>query len=138
MKKPLATVSMALAFMMAAALSAFCANVTGGVSGPSFHSPAGILVSFGNPPGEVLAQAGSGSDEGIDDPQSFMRRLVADGVLTPGGGAEDSQTVGRDSGNEHRNQGDPSGDQGADPPEGGGCKNGNHVGNKHCVPSPSE
>src|ERR1700731_417609 len=91
MKKLLTMVLMALAFVTASAISAFCANVTGEVSGLSCRPLSGVQLSLANPSIQVLAQAGSDSGYRVRDQESDTHALVSDGLLKPGGGAEDRQ-----------------------------------------------
>ena len=127
MNNKLATVSMTSAFIVAGALSASCANVTTAISSFSFWSEFQVQLSFADSTVAASSRAGSiPHDASVDDPESETTTLVSDGLLRSGGGVADSQTG--DSNDKAR---------GFQAPE-GRCKNGNHVGNKHCIPSPSE
>jgi hypothetical protein len=117
---------MVLAFVATAAVSAFCKNV--GASSPLSI----VRLSFANPPVQMLAQARADSDDQAINPETSTNSLVSDGLQKPGG--EDSQAgANSKSSNDKTEKADKD-----DPPATGRCKNGQHVGNKHCVPSPSE
>jgi hypothetical protein len=127
-KKLLTAVSIALVFITATAASGFCTDVGAEASKPIsiFH------VSFANPPLQVLAQAHSDSGDEVSNSRSDTNTLVSDGLLEPR--TEDSQAnADGKSDNDKAEKVDKD-----DPPATGRCKNGKHVGNKHCVPSPSE
>ena len=128
MKKLLTTVSIALVFITAAAVSGFCTDLGAEASSPISE----LNASFANPPLQLLAQARSDSGDEVSNPQSNTNTLVSDGLLRPE--EEDSQASADgkfDNDKAEKAEKD-------DPPAPGRCKNGNHVGNKHCVPSPSE
>ena len=131
MKRLLRVFTMALTLVTAAAVSAFCANVAGDVSGPL----SGVHLSFARPSVQVLAQAGSNSGDGARNPQSEMQPLVSDGLLKPGGGAEGPQANDNSKSNQDDNNLSGSANAAADA---GHCKHGKHKGNKHCPPSPSQ
>jgi hypothetical protein len=133
-KKLLTTVSIALVFIMAAAVSGFCTDLGTEASSPiselnaSFANP----PLHANPPLQLLAQARSDSGDEVSNPQSNTNTLVSDGLLRPGGEDSQASADGKfDNDKVEKSEKD-------DPPAPGRCKNGNHVGNKHCVPSPSE
>jgi hypothetical protein len=128
MKKLLTTVLMALAFVTVSAISAFCANVAGEVSGLSRRSLSGVQVSPTNQPLQILAQTGSAPGVGIRNPQNGTNTLVSDGLLKPGGGAGDPQ-----ANNDNKSDKDKDHHEGR-------CKHGEHEDERHehCVPSGSE
>jgi hypothetical protein len=128
MKNLLTMVLMALAFVTASAMSAFCANVAGEVSGVSRRPLSSAQLSIANPSVQVVAQAGSDSGSRVRDPQSDTHALVSDGLLKPGGGAKDLQANAASNPNQNK---DRDKDEGR-------CKHGEHEKNRHCVPSSSE
>jgi hypothetical protein len=132
MKKLLTMVLMAAAFVTASAISAFCANVAGEVSGLSRRPLSGVQLSLTNSSIQVFAQAGADSGYRVRDPESDTHALVSDGLLKPGGGAEDRQ-----ANNDNKSDRDKDRDEDKDHHE-GRCKHGEHERNKHCVPSGSE
>jgi hypothetical protein len=127
MKRLLTIVLMALAFVTTSAISAFCANVAGEVSGLSCQPLSGVQLSLTNHPLQILAQAGS------------TNTLVSDGLLKPVAGSKSPQTT---SATDSATTNSATTNTGVTPnakvtpvP---GCKNGQAEGNKHCVPSSSE
>ena len=134
MKKLLTVVSVALAFSTAGAVSAFCANVGGEVSEPISL----FRLSFADPAVKVLAQSGSNSSNSGDEAshsQSEWQTLVSEGLITPVGQDSQANTDDKSDGKGNGN-GNASGIFTGN--ANGPCKHGQHVGNKHCVPSPSE
>jgi hypothetical protein len=132
MKRLLTIVLMALAFVTTSAISAFCANVAGEVSGLSCQPLSGVQLSLTNHPLQILAQAGS------------TNTLVSDGLLKPVAGSKSPQTTSAtDSATTNSattnsattNTGVTPNAKVTPVP---GCKNGQAEGNKHCVPSSSE
>jgi hypothetical protein len=121
MRKFLVALSMAT-LLAATAISAFCTNSAEAASGPYRQPLYGPQFSLSNPPLQVLVQAGS-----ID-----TNPLVSDGLLKPVAGSADPDAVGATSADKPKSTPTPV----RTPVP--GCKNGQAVGNKHCVPSPSE
>jgi hypothetical protein len=111
MRKISVALSIAFTLIAATAISAFCANVVGKVPDPSRGPLSGVQLSRTNHPVHMLAQAGSTN--------------TSDGLLKPTGATNSATTV-------SAAKPKPS------PTPVPGCKNGQAVGNKHCVPSPSE
>ena len=132
MKNLLTMVLMALAFVMTAAMSAFCANVAGEVSGLSRRPLSAVQLSNANPSVQVVAQAGSDSGSRVRDPESDTHALVSDGLLKPRGGAEPRQAKDDSKFNKSKDR-----DKDEDHHE-GRCKHGEHEKNKNCIPSDSE
>ena len=123
MKRLLATVSMALALVVAVAVSAYCASASGQFSRlvPDFHR------SYAKPSRIVLAQAKTDSPEQPSKDRG-AQTVVHDVVLEPI--AEGPQTAGTPGSAALGTPGT------GDPVP--GCTNGKAVGNKHCVATPSE
>jgi hypothetical protein len=150
MKKLLTVLSMAMAFVTVTAISAFCANAAGGVSGLSRQPLSEVQVPLRNQPVPVLAQAESNSGGTVRYAWNDTETLVSDGLLKPGSGAEDrqanddSKSYKKDEDKDHReanNDGDFDKDKDRDKDKDhheGRCKHGEHKKNKHCVPSSSE
>jgi hypothetical protein len=131
MKKLVTTVLMALAFVTVSAISAFCANVVGEVSGLSRRPLSGVQLSLANPAVQVLAQAGSNSGGSVRNPQNSTNTLVSDGLLTPGGGAKNLQANAANNPNQNKEDKDERHER--------RCKHGEHEDeHEHCVPSGSE
>lgn len=130
MKNFLSTVSMTLILVTAAAVSAYCGNANGEISGPS----SGVRLTIANPSIMVLSQAKPNSPETAgkqksDVPAGLLAAEIA-GQDSPGGAgsvAEDKSGIGTP----------PLGTPGTGDPV-PGCTNGKAVGNKHCVATPSE
>jgi hypothetical protein len=116
MRKLSVALSMAFTLVAATAISAFCANVVGEVPSPSGGPLSGVQISQMNHPVQMLAQAGSTN--------------TSDGLLKPVAGSADPDAAAKTSDDKPK----PKPTRTPVP----GCKNGNAVGNKHCVPSPSE
>jgi hypothetical protein len=127
MKRLLTIVLMALAFVTTSAISAFCANVAEEVSGLSCRPLSGVQLSLTNHPLQILAQAGS------------TNTLVSDGLLKPVAGSVSPQTTSATNSATTNSAATNTGvtpDAQVTPVP--GCKNGQALGNKHCVPSSSE
>jgi hypothetical protein len=130
MKNFLTIVSMTLILVTAAAVSAYCGNANGEISGPS----SGVRLSVANPSIMVLSQAKpespeTGGKQKSDIPAGLLAAEIA-GQDSPGGAgsvAEDKTGIGTP----------PLGTPGTGDPV-PGCTNGKAVGNKHCVATPSE
>ena len=130
MKNYLTIVSMTLILVTAAAVSAYCGNANGEISGPS----SGVRLSVANPSIMVLSQAKpespeTGGKQKSDIPAGLLAAEIA-GQDSPGGDgsvAEDKTGIGTP----------PLGTPGTGDPV-PGCTNGKAVGNKHCVATPSE
>jgi hypothetical protein len=128
MKNFLTIVSMALILVTAPAVSAYCGNANGEITGPS----SGVRPSAANLSIMVLAQAKSpetGGKQKSDIPSGLLAAEIA-GQDSPGGAgsvAEDKTGIGTP----------PIGTPGTGDPV-PGCTNGKAVGNKHCVATPSE
>ena len=130
MKNFLTIVSIALILVTAAAVSAYCGNPNGEISGPS----SGVRLTVANPSIMVLSQAKPDSPETAgkqksDIPAGLLAAEIA-GQDSPGGAgsvAEDKTGIGTP----------PLGTPGTGDPV-PGCTNGKAVGNKHCVATPSE
>ena len=137
MKKLLTAVSMALALVTAVAMSAYCANVAGEVSGLSRQPLSGVQLSLANPSVQMLARAGSGSG---GDP---MLTLVAndDKQNPPGHDKGHCQDGKHDDGHGHCDEDCKDGehDDGHGHCDQDHCKDGEHDdGHDHCVNSSSE
>jgi hypothetical protein len=122
MRKISVALSIAFTLIAATAVSAFCANVVGEVPSPSGGPLSGVQLSQANHPIQMLAQAGS----------TDTNPLVSDGLLKPVAGSADPDAAGATSDDKPKSTPTPV----RTPVP--GCKNGQAVGNKHCVPSPSE
>jgi|ERR1700685_1076799 hypothetical protein len=133
MKNFLTTVSMTLILLTAAAVSAYCGNANGEISGPL----SGVRLSVAKASIMVLAQAKPESSEADSKQNSDKGKSVFDGMLVTEIAGQDSQgnSVADDN---HDNIGTPPiGTPGTGDPV-PGCTNGKAVGNKHCVSTPSE
>jgi hypothetical protein len=122
MRKLSVALSMAVALSAATAISAFSANVVGEVLGTS-HAPLScVQLSQTNRPIQMLAQAGPTN--------------TSDGLLKPVAGSADPDAAGATSDDKPKPKPTPTPKPTRTPVP--GCKNGRAVGNKHCIPSPSE
>ena len=130
MKNFLTVLSMALILVTAAAVSAYCGNANGEISGPS----SGVRLTVANPSIMVLSQAKpdspeTGGKQKSDMPAGLLAAEIAGQDSPSGAGsvAEDKTGIGTP----------PLGTPGTGDPV-PGCTNGKAVGNKHCVATPSE
>ena len=133
MKHFLITVSMAL-ILVTVAVSAYCANANGEISGPL----SGVRLSVANASNTVLSQAKPESPEPPSKQKSDKQTLIPGGLIAAKIAPQDSQGGAGNSLNgssvaEDKTIGTPGT---GDPVP--GCKNGQAVGNKHCVASPSK
>jgi hypothetical protein len=126
MKKLLTIVSMALAFVTAVAMSAFCANVAGKVSGLARQPLSGVQLSLANPSVQLLARAGADSS---NDP-----------LLTPEANAASMSDKEKEKDKDkHRRCKDGERDDGDGHCVKDHCKDGERDDeHEHCVTSPSE
>ena len=121
MRKLSVALSMAIALSAATAISAFCASVVGEVPGTSRGPLSCVQLSLTNHL-VLLAQAGSTN--------------TSDGLLKPVAGSTDPDAAGATSEDKPKPKPTPTPKPTRTPVP--GCKNGRAVGNKHCIPSPSE
>jgi hypothetical protein len=132
MKNFLTTVSMALILLTAAAVSAYCGNANGEISGPL----SGVRLSVAKGSLMVLAQAKPESPEADSKQNSDKGKSALDGLLVTEIAGQDSQ--GSSVADDNKDIGTPPiGTPGTGDPV-PGCTNGKAVGNKHCVSTPSE
>ena len=139
MKNSLIIVSMALILVTAAAVSAYCANANGEISGPL----SGVRLSVANASNMVSSQAKPESPDTASKQKSDKQTLIPGGLLAAKIAAQDSQggagnSLKGSSVAEDKTIGTPPlGTPGTGDPV-PGCTNGKAVGNKHCVASPSK
>jgi hypothetical protein len=133
MKNFLTTVSMALILFTAAAVSGYCGNANGEISGPL----SGVRLSVAKASIMVLAQAKPESPEADSKQHSDKRTPIFDGMLAADVTPQDSQGNSVAEDNQDNIGTPPIGTPGTGDPV-PGCTNGKAVGNKHCVSTPSE
>jgi hypothetical protein len=126
MRKISVALSIAFTLIAATAVSAFCANVVGEVPSSSGGPLSDVQLSQANHPIQMLAQAGP----------TDTNPLVSDGLLKPVTGSADPDAAGATSDDKPKPKPTPTPKPTRTPVP--GCKNGRAVGNKHCIPSPSE
>jgi hypothetical protein len=134
MRKQITAIAIALLLVATGPISAFCASANRVAPGPQ----SGVHLSLAHPPVLVLAQAKTDSGDGTAGSQSYMNKLISDGLLTSSGDADVAQpnSDSMSSQSKHSRSGNSDNDGDAGDPQ--RCKNGKSTGNKHCIPSPSE